>query len=263
MLSVSHVTLILENCESLTFKSEDIGCFFADGQERSINRVALNCIAEKTVAKRVFIELKAQANTPQKTFSSLGDDKETMPFDRLSAHLDITSLEVFYEDGTSQHVYVDFEPKNHEDDSENEYQKIKFGKDGQLYIAIGQNAGAVLSCIPGYKDQAAASGDAPFPTLHVIGQNGPHDHVVIVGNSDALYRLMGALEDALTEGSFDATTKIFTNDGEGYTLSIIRRELTDDFPMPYTDEVYCGSPKPYPSWLTTTMRQHDEEPYLD
>lgn len=85
-----------------------------------------------------------------------------------------------------------------------------------------------------------------YPTLHIIAQPAWHAPAFIVGTPMALTMLRDAITEALAKGKSTATVE--ANDGEGYGVSVHRREDMSDVPFGYTDEM-AKSDTPWPKWL--------------
>lgn len=69
--------------------------------------------------------------------------------------------------------------------------------------------------------------------LHDFGQFAEHSDVFIVGDHEALEKLRDAINWALLYDR--ATSDTFTNDGEGYTINIVKanEETMDNLRRPY------------------------------
>lgn len=75
------------------------------------------------------------------------------------------------------------------------------------------------------------------PLMHIHAQAFWHDGAFIVGNTESLCRLVNAIIEAITL-SKEGTAELICNDGEGYTLRIIRcddEKTWDKLALPYTD----------------------------
>ena len=74
----------------------------------------------------------------------------------------------------------------------------------------------------------------PGPLLHLFGQSQWHDDAFIITNYEALQQLRLAIDQALSRGRDKRL--VYCNDGEGYHIHIIIRELDwDQQAVPYTD----------------------------
>lgn len=135
MTQIKSVQLALENCETIEIGKEDIGKFYVSDIKRSISRRAVNSISDSLSAEEVCIQISSKANC-HKSFISTWHDGEVKPFDRLMKHDDITALCINYQDGKSEHIYV-----NWGGDSEynNDYQSIAVNENtGDLYLVISK-----------------------------------------------------------------------------------------------------------------------------
>lgn len=74
-------------------------------------------------------------------------------------------------------------------------------------------------------------------TLHIYGQWYWHDEAFIYGTREALLELFVTVERALNHN--ESTMETFTNDGEGYQLTIRRVDEAklDSMNLPYAGEI--------------------------
>lgn len=70
--------------------------------------------------------------------------------------------------------------------------------------------------------------------LHIYGQGGWHDAALLLGDRDALIRLRDAVDEAIASGA--GRCDVFTGDGEGYPVLVVRHEETELVLLPYTEE---------------------------
>lgn len=107
---VSGVSFVFENCDSVSFQSNQIGDCQIGGIHEVIKRVAMNAITDSDVADEIFIEVVAGANTQHIPFgikSNLDLQRQTV-FDRIKQN-DITQVVLFYENGFELPLQVPFE----------------------------------------------------------------------------------------------------------------------------------------------------------
>lgn len=73
--------------------------------------------------------------------------------------------------------------------------------------------------------------------LHCYEHLAWHDPVYLVGDEQALTDLRQTITEALRSGK--GTCQAFTNDGEGYDVTIlcVSASVADQIRLPYTDEV--------------------------
>ena len=85
--------------------------------------------------------------------------------------------------------------------------------------------------------------------LHVLGADGPHDEVMIVGTADALRALRDAISRALEVGE-GAAKGTLTRDGEGFWPFVVRatEAQMEQVPLHYTGEPFNGRGE-IPDWL--------------
>ncbi len=79
-------------------------------------------------------------------------------------------------------------------------------------------------------------------TLHVFGQEWPHDDVYIVGDEESLLRLKESIELLLSKKNKKPTDIVwsthFPNDGEGYRLYVILKEDMENIIIPYSSDMF-------------------------
>lgn len=130
MKEVQSVTLVLENCEFLTFDQKDIGHFWCDEITSTIARIACNAITRLDYCKEFFIQLR---NTANQTYDSFGGPSEHTTFERLHTFDDVTSVEVTYDDGSVDSCNV---PWNEGNEYSNKFQTSFISDGGHLYLLI-------------------------------------------------------------------------------------------------------------------------------
>lgn len=106
MAEVTKIELVLENGEAWEFERKDIGEFECSGIHRIISSIGCNRMMDYEECDEFFIELFSSADVPKK---SLYYDKPKSPFERLSKYADITSVEIMYNNGTSECIEVPFD----------------------------------------------------------------------------------------------------------------------------------------------------------
>ena len=78
-------------------------------------------------------------------------------------------------------------------------------------------------------------------TLHIYGQGAWHDDAIIAGTEESLLALKTAIDNALHS---EATqVDFFCNDGEGYSLRVVKvsHDNIDNLPVPYVVD-YAAAP---------------------
>ncbi len=133
MAEVKKIALTLENCEVWEFDRKDIGDFDCVGIRKSVSRIGSNCITDYTECDEFFLELFSSADVPQKTQFY---DEPKSPFERLTEYADITAVEITYDNGTSEHIYVPFDGDFNVPGTS---QTCYISKPGNLYIRISEN----------------------------------------------------------------------------------------------------------------------------
>lgn len=76
------------------------------------------------------------------------------------------------------------------------------------------------------------------PLVHIHAPTFWHDTAHIVANTEGLCKLANAIIEAIASRSGEGTAELICNDGEGYTLKVIRKddeETWNKLALPYTD----------------------------
>lgn len=102
---VVSVSLVFENCESISFEPSAIGNFSMDGLHTGIGRVAVNSVSKHDFVDDVFLELYLDKGLSLHLF-----DKNTVDVlrERLM-HNDITSVNLTYRDGHDESYCVEYD----------------------------------------------------------------------------------------------------------------------------------------------------------
>ena len=132
MAEVTKIALGMENCEVWEFDRKDIGDLDCVGIRRSVSRIGCNCITDYTECDEFFLELFSSANVPQETPFH---DGPKSPFERIAEYADITSVEITYDNGTSEHIWV---PTDCDYNVPATTQTCYLSKCGNLYIRISE-----------------------------------------------------------------------------------------------------------------------------
>lgn len=135
MKRIKSIRFVFENCECFSIDAKYLGEFELSDIHKCIHRIAANCIAKMDCANTVAIEIFSEGNKEYSPFDVIRDEDETL-FDRLNMYHDITSIDIIYDDDTSEMYYVDYEG-----DETNEYQKNYMNNFGDMYIVISKDKG--------------------------------------------------------------------------------------------------------------------------
>lgn len=108
-VKVVSVSLVFENCESVSFKPVAIGQFEMDGFHKKIVRQAANAVSKCEFVDNVFLEL----------YLNKGVLADLFNVSTISARLqcnDITQVHLIYEDGHEEVYFVDYKEGEHASD---------------------------------------------------------------------------------------------------------------------------------------------------
>lgn len=133
MKEITKIKLIFENLETCNINANEIGFIGISGIHENISRIASNSIANLKVAKHVFIEILKdkglRENSEEDTVYSY-----TSLYERINFN-DITSIELYYKDGTIDEIYPKYKETPH---FSNKNQNTKIESNNHLYITISE-----------------------------------------------------------------------------------------------------------------------------
>lgn len=132
-MNIKSITIIFENCESVTLDPKDIGLFTIKNVQLDICRVATNAILPMHKSNCVVFSLKWSANKP---FVDLAGKTDYLLFERLTRYYDITAIEIQFADKNEHYtVYPDYSGGTN-----NKYQTVGIDKTTkELCVAILNN----------------------------------------------------------------------------------------------------------------------------
>ena len=129
---VSHIELVLENCEVIRFEKNELADFESNNITRGIARLACNSICDTAECESVFIALPPAANH---RYLSFGTDVPST-FSRLLDCPDIASIDVHYEDSSHEEILFPWEDAD-ECGCSNLLQEAWDAGNGFLAVAVG------------------------------------------------------------------------------------------------------------------------------
>ena len=132
MKRIIKIDVIFENCEFFSLDASDLKFVNFDKFETMIRRIACNCVAKIVRANYIELHVKKGLNDIYNSFGQ--QDQPESKLERLQG-CDITSFEIFFEDGTSELIYVDW---SDESEYSNKYQSDFFDDDGSLVVVISE-----------------------------------------------------------------------------------------------------------------------------
>ena len=145
MKEVTKIRVGFENLEYMEFEVNEIASLLINNIVTQVQRFAINSVAEMFKCSEVFMELIPAANRKHCAFG-VEDEHTTTTFQRIREYDDITSIEVFYDDGTSKDVYVPWEDASGGGEV-NKYQSSYYSDNGALYIYINKDQVNVRSML--------------------------------------------------------------------------------------------------------------------
>ena len=127
MKDVKKVDIILENTDYFSVPADKLLEFSIEDIKEKITRIGCNMIGKIRSSEKIIMLIDRTANY----VSEISKEKY---FERIKEYNDITSIEVFYSDGTSEVIFATW---SDEDEYKNSFQETYIDKD--LYITIGEN----------------------------------------------------------------------------------------------------------------------------
>lgn len=137
---VKSVEITFENLDYVDITAEYFGEFRISGIRTTIERLALNAILQRTKADYIEFELLAQVDDvlPELTQDlSFVPDEQLSLLRRIANRRDITSLELHYNDGSSNQFYIPWEDA--ESETRNKLLQTKLVANGNLLVNIHQS----------------------------------------------------------------------------------------------------------------------------
>lgn len=125
MARVTSLTLMFKNCESIELPLKYIGHIFIGDIKTNIERITLDNIGQRDVAREFFIEIFKEGDLP---FDGLYDCNV---FERIVRYRDLNMLELKYDDGKTQYITLAYQGTDH-----NIYQDNWISRLGNLYLVV-------------------------------------------------------------------------------------------------------------------------------
>ena len=137
---VEFVEITFENLDYVDIPAKYFGVFHISGIHSSVERLALNAILQCTKADQIEFELLAQVDDvlPELTQDlSFVPDEQLSLLGRIANRRDINSLELHYNDGSSNQFYIPWEDA--ESETRNKLLQTKLVANGNLLVNIHQS----------------------------------------------------------------------------------------------------------------------------
>ncbi|RXZ78044.1 hypothetical protein EBB07_28725 [Paenibacillaceae bacterium] len=132
-----EVHIVLENCEAYRITWSNLKSFSISDISKRIYKHE-NRLGTSFYCKHVFMKISKESNLIDCQADSFPVEWKKPVLDRLTEHADIVALDIIYEDGTNEYIYVDWVGDS---DYVNPVQLHKFcSQTGDLFIAITQDA---------------------------------------------------------------------------------------------------------------------------
>ena len=109
---VESVEITFENLDYINIPVEYFGEFYITGMQTTVERLALNAILQRTRAEQIEFELLARVDV---ALSDMTRDLSFLPEENLSLlkrienRRDISYLDIYYDDGSSDQFYLPWE----------------------------------------------------------------------------------------------------------------------------------------------------------
>ena len=125
MARVTSLTLMFKNCESLEIPLKYIGHIFIGDIKTNIERITLDNISQRDVAKEFFIEIFKEGDLPYDGLYNCN------VFERIVRYKDLYMLEIKYDDENTQYITLAYNGSDH-----NIYQDTWISRLGNLYLTV-------------------------------------------------------------------------------------------------------------------------------
>ena len=141
MARVIGLTLMFKNCESIDIPLKYVGHIFIGDIKTNIERITLDNISQRDVAKEFFIELFKEGDLPYDGLYNCNI------FERIVRYRDLYMLEIKYDDGKTQYITLAYQGSGH-----NIYQDSWISRLGNLYLVI-----SARKCVDDYINDKEAN----------------------------------------------------------------------------------------------------------
>lgn len=112
-MNIKYIDLVLENCDVVRLESKDVKRFHVDGITEGIDYYGTykgtSNISRTRHCTYFSILIDNPKEIPQVSFSY---PNNTNAYEMITAYSDITAIDIIYEDGTNEYIYVDFNEYN-------------------------------------------------------------------------------------------------------------------------------------------------------
>lgn len=127
MRKVESVVFMFKDYESIEIPAKYIGSIFIGDIQNNIERITLDTIQEKSTCKEFYIEVFGEFNGEYDSLYNISI------FERFMKSRDIVTLELKYDDGSSQYLSLPYRGER-----ENQWQAVWISKLGNAYICISE-----------------------------------------------------------------------------------------------------------------------------
>ncbi len=134
MQNITKVEFVLENCESIEISSNCIGLIMLNDIHTTICRFAANSISKLVTSKNIFVEMYKEGDAQYHPFDT--ESKDDTKFSRLNRFHDITQIRLYYDDGSEECYFTDYDPDSDRHGEANRNQSSYLSSLGNLYISI-------------------------------------------------------------------------------------------------------------------------------
>ena len=109
---VESVEITFENLDYINIPVEYFGEFYITGMQTTVERLALNAILQRTRADQIEFELLARVDVALSDMTrdlSFLPEENLSPLKRIENRRDISYLDIYYDDGSSDQFYLPWE----------------------------------------------------------------------------------------------------------------------------------------------------------
>ena len=138
MKQINKITIVFENCESITFPAKVFYQCYLGKISTEIQRIAINAIEKMTfadeIALGIFFPEAEKLCEKNEMF-----EENVKVFDRLTRYMDITYISLLYDDETEETYFIPYEEESSRLGAPNFNQKYWVSDCGDLYIVIAKD----------------------------------------------------------------------------------------------------------------------------
>ncbi|AFF28499.1 hypothetical protein qdsa002_38 [Staphylococcus phage qdsa002] len=112
-MNIKYIDLVLENCDVVRLEPQDVSRFHIEGVTEGIDYYGTYKGTSHMNRTRHCTYFGILINKPKEIHQvGFAYPDNTNAYEMITAYSDITAIDIIYEDGTNEYIYVDFNEYN-------------------------------------------------------------------------------------------------------------------------------------------------------